>query len=122
MKVLQLISGCEKCPRRVYYSAGQYDCSAAEMRLPSLAELNGRPASFCPLADYAPSTPSLSERVAVLEAALRPFADFAQWTDAEGWACNIHREGISVWFGPSDFRRARAALPQALAPIGEAGR
>ncbi len=58
-------------------------------------------------------TPSLSERIAVLEAALRPFADFAQWTDPEGWTCNIHREGISVWFGPSDFRRARAALSTA---------
>lgn len=41
--------------------------------------------------------------------ALEPFADFAEWTDDEGWTCNIHREAISVWFGPSDFRRARSA-------------
>jgi hypothetical protein len=49
-------------------------------------------------------------RVTALEAALKPFADFAQWTDAEGWTCNIHREGISVWFGPSDFWHAAQAL------------
>jgi hypothetical protein len=45
-----------------------------------------------------------------LREALEPFASFAENTTENGWATNIHREGISTWFGPSDFRRARTAL------------
>lgn len=39
--------------------------------------------------------------------ALKPFGDFG-WdnTDTDGWTNTIHREAISEWFGPSDFRRA----------------
>ena len=88
------------CPEALTYVRA---ANAIAMRL---VERFGRPA---------PDPSSQSERIAVLEAALRPFTDFAQWTDAEGWTSNIHREGISVWFGPSDFRRARSAL----APLGE---
>lgn len=51
----------------------------------------------------------LQAKLAQAVEALEPFADFAQWVDAEGWTCNIHREAISTWFGPSDFRRARSA-------------
>lgn len=53
---------------------------------------------------------ALEAEVQRLREALRPFADFGSWVDEEGWSSNIHREGISVWFGPSDFRRARAAM------------
>lgn len=52
------------------------------------------------------------ERIAALEAALAPFATFAHNVDADGWTSNIHREQISTWFGPSDFRAAGKACPQ----------
>lgn len=47
-----------------------------------------------------------------LEDALRPFADFAEDNIEHGaWGGNrCERERINVWFGPSDFERARAAL------------
>ena len=43
-----------------------------------------------------------------LELALLPFAEFgAQNTSEDGaWLSSIHREPISTWFGPSDFRSA----------------
>ncbi len=41
-----------------------------------------------------------------LELALLPFAEFASNVDENGWTSGIHREPISVWFGPSDFREA----------------
>jgi hypothetical protein len=50
------------------------------------------------------------DRLRIAVEALEPFAAFAENVDAEGWTSNIHRERISVWFGPSDFRRAREAL------------
>lgn len=53
-----------------------------------------------------------------LEAALKPFAEFADNTDENGWTSRIHHEPISTWFGPSDFRRAAALL----AAITEEGR
>lgn len=49
----------------------------------------------------------LSERRKMVEA-LEPFAAFAENVDQHGWTSDIHREAISVWFGPSDFRRAAA--------------
>lgn len=51
-------------------------------------------------------------RVEKLEAALEPFGSshVADNVDDDGWTSNIHREGISTWFGPSDFRAARQAL------------
>lgn len=55
--------------------------------------------------------PDLAERVRELEEALRPFAEFGQQsTDENGWASNIHREGMSTWFGSKDFRRAARAM------------
>ena len=43
--------------------------------------------------------------VLVPKEALEPFAQFARDNiDDEGWTSNIHRESISTWFGPSDFR------------------
>ena len=43
--------------------------------------------------------------------ALEPFATFGERNvDENGWKSNIHREQISTWFGPSDFRRARSVL------------
>ena len=53
---------------------------------------------------------SARERVAELEAALKPYSDFGVNVDGNGWTSNIHREPISTWFGPSDFRTARAKL------------
>lgn len=41
-----------------------------------------------------------------LELALLPFAEFAIWVDDNGWTSTIHKEPISTWFGPSDFREA----------------
>lgn len=50
-----------------------------------------------------------SARIAELEAALEPFADFADdFVDEHGWRMLPGR--VFDWFGPSDFRRARAAL------------
>ena len=51
-----------------------------------------------------------TRRIAELEAALKPFAEFAIWVGDNGWTSTIHREPISVWFGPSDFREAAAAM------------
>lgn len=45
-----------------------------------------------------------------LREALRPFAEFGENTGDDGWLSNIHNEGISTWFGPSDFRRAARLL------------
>jgi len=46
-----------------------------------------------------------------LREALEPFASFADtFVDAEGWTNSMRRERIVDWFGPSDFRKARAAL------------
>lgn len=49
-----------------------------------------------------------------LREALEPFgtSHVAENVDEHGWTSNIHREQISVWFGPSDFFRARAALAE----------
>src|SRR5260370_28838266 len=39
--------------------------------------------------------------------ALEPFATFAaNNTDENGWTSTVHREQISTWFGPSEFRAA----------------
>lgn len=65
---------------------------------------------------------ALKAKLATAVVALEPFDDFAQWVDAEGWTSNVHREGISVWFGPTDFRRAREACALANAEPQEAGR
>ena len=81
----------EKAERRAYdfdllYQATHLDLVAAEAKVADL-----------------------TRKLEAAAVALEPFKDFAQWVDAEGWTSNIHREGISVWFGPSDFRRAREA-------------
>jgi len=56
------------------------------------------------------AVPALIAENRAYREALEPFAEFGSNVDEEGWTSNIHREGISVWFGPSDFRTARAAL------------
>jgi hypothetical protein len=53
---------------------------------------------------------SLSAENAELREALKPYSDFGVNVDENGWTSNIHREPISTWFGPSDFRTARAKL------------
>lgn len=58
------------------------------------------------------------ERAKAVEV-VRPFADFGENVDTEGWTSNIHREGISVWFGPSDFRRAAAYITESQSQEGE---
>lgn len=44
--------------------------------------------------------------------ALEPFAEFAKHNiDSDGWGgLRCERERINVWFGPSDFIRARDAI------------
>jgi len=64
-------------------------------------------------------SPPTDPRTKALEEALRPFAAFADNVDQDGWTSNIHREGISVWFGPSDFRAAQAALSPVQAVKGD---
>lgn len=40
-----------------------------------------------------------------LELAILPFAEFGvENVDENGWKSTIHREPISTWFGPSEFR------------------
>lgn len=55
-------------------------------------------------------------RIARLEKALATFAEFAIWTDESGWTSTIHKEPISVWFGPSDFREAKEAYDDTKLP------
>lgn len=52
------------------------------------------------------------KRCEELEAALKPFVeDIENWTGDHGWAPYApSNDRICDWFGPSDFRRARAAL------------
>lgn len=52
----------------------------------------------------------MAGKMDALRSALEPFATFAENVDTNGWTSDIHRERISVWFGPSDFRRAKEAL------------
>ena len=48
-----------------------------------------------------------------LRGALEPFSSFAnENVDENGWISTTHRERIVDWFGPSDFREARAAITQ----------
>lgn len=48
------------------------------------------------------------ERIAEMEAALEPFA-MEGWADENGWTeRGCPNDRICDWFGPSDFRRARA--------------
>lgn len=54
--------------------------------------------------------------IAELREGLKTFADFAATAvNDEGWSGTIQRERIVDWFGPSDFRRARALLSKAKA-------
>ena len=74
----------------------------------SVAAWNTRPAE----ASLTIRAAALADDNERLKEALRPFAQFAEWnTDNEGWAgTQCQRERIVDWFGPTDFRRARAAL------------
>ena len=49
-------------------------------------------------------------RIGELEWALEPFAKsyVAQSINGNGWTSGVGRDRICEWFGPSDFRRARA--------------
>lgn len=58
------------------------------------------------LAEVAHAYDVTFKRRTELELALLPFAEFASNVDESGWTSGIHREAISVWFGPSDFREA----------------
>lgn len=52
-----------------------------------------------------------ARRIAELSEALEPFATFADtFIDSEGWNGPMSSTRIVDWFGPSDFRTARAAL------------
>lgn len=65
-----------------------------------LAELEAR------LAEVANAYDVTFKRRVELEAAILPFAEFGaeNVTDDGTWKSTIHREPISTWFGPSDFR------------------
>lgn len=65
-----------------------------------IAELEAR------LAEIAHAYDVTFKRRTELELALLPFAEFAEHVDENGWTSEIHREPISTWFGPSDFRAA----------------
>lgn len=48
--------------------------------------------------------------VSYLVEALKPFA-MKSWTDKDGWTTDAcHWDSIHLWFGPSDFHAASAAL------------
>lgn len=57
--------------------------------------------------------PDLIAHIERLQNALKPFATFADtFVDADGWTGPMNVERIVDWFGPSDFREARATLSQ----------
>ena len=52
-----------------------------------------------------------AEGAAEMQEALEPFASYADHSvDEDGWTGPMRKERIVDWFGPSDFRLARAAL------------
>jgi len=60
------------------------------------------------MSDHGNRVAELEAEVQGLRAALVPFARFAaDNVDENGWKSGIHREPISYWFGPSDFRMAQ---------------
>lgn len=60
----------------------------------------------------------LREQLVTAKEALAPFAAFAaNNVDEHGWKSNIHRESISTWFGPSEFR-VTALTDEKRAPPG----
>jgi len=65
-----------------------------------IAELEAR------LAEVSHAYDVTFKRRTELELAILPFAEFATNVDDDGWTSAIHREPISTWFGPSDFRAA----------------
>lgn len=65
-----------------------------------IAELEAR------LAEVSHAYDVTFKRRTELELAILPFAEFATNVDDDGWTSTIHREPISTWFGPSDFRAA----------------
>jgi len=81
---------------RVVLKSGDYD-GADLMR------------AWCAMTDAADALEALTAQVAVMGEALEPFDDFADNVDDVGWASDVHKERISYWFGPSDFRKARRA-------------
>lgn len=100
------------------------DCRDATIRMQdeNITRLRSENASL--RADVSRYVSRDTERLAEVEKlreALKPFgASFvAENVDDHGWTSNIHREQISVWFGPSDFRRARAVLTGMEAPQEE---
>jgi hypothetical protein len=64
-----------------------------------VAELEAR------LAEIAHAYDVTFKRRTELELAILPFAEFGiENVDDDGWKSTIHREPISTWFGPSEFR------------------
>lgn len=71
----------------------------AEKSAVRIAELEAR------LAEVAQAYDVTFKRRTELELAILPFAEFALANvDDDGWTSTIHRESISTWFGPSEFR------------------
>lgn len=80
------------------------------------AALSTAPAST----EQADQADVLRERIEEMEVALEPFATFADtFIDEEGWSGPMKAERIVDWFGPSDFRKARAALTAAIGEPSE---
>lgn len=49
-KVLQLVTSCDDCPNKSYYSGGRSECTAAQTLLPF--NEGHRIPEWCPLIDY----------------------------------------------------------------------
>lgn len=87
-------------PREEWDSHGHEMFDIAEKADARIAELEAR------LAEIAHAYDVTFKRRTELELALLPFAEFAEHVNENGWTSEIHREPISTWFGPSDFRAA----------------
>lgn len=87
--------------------ADRLEEAAQDLHPYSLGEIES-PSLNCALPAYLNEAARLLREPVAGEvmAVLQPFADFAENVDEEGWTSNIHRESVSCWFGPSDFRAA----------------
>jgi hypothetical protein len=120
-KVIGLVSSCKECPNRAYYSAGIYECTKVDARLPYNEE--DKIPTWCPLSDYPASAivdrdNTIRELRGQLDAirdvsVIRDAADALQIYTGHDYALNIRRKFGERWWEP--IKRIEAGLRKMIA-------